>query len=188
MIREHEARPRGVRPAHAQRRWHQGRPATCGEQTRIVMLTVSEQERDLLDAVAAGAVGYLVKSHPARRAARRALAGRAGRAGVLARRSPRWCSASSGACRRTRPVPSRCPSASARCCRRRPRPHLQGDRRAAVHRREDGREPRAQHPRQAPPQPEAGAHPLRRGARHRHKSMPGGTASNKSPGGSPSHG
>jgi DNA-binding NarL/FixJ family response regulator len=38
---------------------------TCGEETRIVMLTVSEQERDLLDAVAAGAVGYLVKSTPA---------------------------------------------------------------------------------------------------------------------------
>ena len=34
----------------------------CSEHTRIVMLTVSEQERDLLDAVAAGAVGYLVKS------------------------------------------------------------------------------------------------------------------------------
>jgi DNA-binding NarL/FixJ family response regulator len=37
----------------------------CGEQTRVVMLTVSEAERDLLDAVAAGAVGYLVKSTPA---------------------------------------------------------------------------------------------------------------------------
>lgn len=36
----------------------------CGTLTRIVMLTVSEQERDLLDAVAAGAVGYLVKSTP----------------------------------------------------------------------------------------------------------------------------
>ena len=36
----------------------------CGESTRIVMLTVSEQERDLLDAVAAGAVGYLIKSTP----------------------------------------------------------------------------------------------------------------------------
>ncbi len=35
---------------------------TCGQETRVVMLTVSEQERDLLDAVAAGAVGYLVKS------------------------------------------------------------------------------------------------------------------------------
>ena len=35
---------------------------TCSEETRIVILTVSEQERDLLDAVAAGAVGYLVKS------------------------------------------------------------------------------------------------------------------------------
>jgi DNA-binding NarL/FixJ family response regulator len=34
----------------------------CGEDTHIVMLTVSEQERDLLDAVAAGASGYLVKS------------------------------------------------------------------------------------------------------------------------------
>lgn len=37
---------------------------TCGEQTRIVMLTVSEAERDLLDAVAAGAQGYLVKTTP----------------------------------------------------------------------------------------------------------------------------
>jgi len=36
----------------------------CGEQTNIVMLTVSEAERDLLDAVAAGASGYLVKSTP----------------------------------------------------------------------------------------------------------------------------
>jgi len=34
----------------------------CAEMTKIVMLTVSEQERDLLDAVAAGAIGYLVKS------------------------------------------------------------------------------------------------------------------------------
>jgi DNA-binding NarL/FixJ family response regulator len=36
----------------------------CAEATRIVILTVSEQERDLLDAVAAGAVGYLTKSTP----------------------------------------------------------------------------------------------------------------------------
>ena len=34
----------------------------CGETTNIIMLTVSEAERDLLDAVAAGATGYLVKS------------------------------------------------------------------------------------------------------------------------------
>lgn len=37
---------------------------TCGDLTNIVMLTVSEAERDLLDAVAAGANGYLVKSTP----------------------------------------------------------------------------------------------------------------------------
>lgn len=36
----------------------------CAGRTRIVMLTVSEQERDLLEAVAAGAIGYLVKSTP----------------------------------------------------------------------------------------------------------------------------
>jgi DNA-binding NarL/FixJ family response regulator len=36
----------------------------CGQMTRVVMLTVSEAERDLLDAVAAGAIGYLVKSTP----------------------------------------------------------------------------------------------------------------------------
>jgi DNA-binding NarL/FixJ family response regulator len=50
----------------------------CGEDTRIVVLTVSEQERDLLDAVAAGAVGYLTKSTPGdelRDALRRAARG-----------------------------------------------------------------------------------------------------------------
>jgi DNA-binding NarL/FixJ family response regulator len=36
----------------------------CAAGTAVVILTVSEQERDLLDAVAAGAVGYLVKSTP----------------------------------------------------------------------------------------------------------------------------
>ncbi len=36
----------------------------CGESTNIVMLTVSEAERDLLDAIAAGAIGYLLKSTP----------------------------------------------------------------------------------------------------------------------------
>ena len=64
---------------------------TCGNETRIVMLTVSEQERDLLDAVAAGAIGYLVKSTPGpelRAALWRAAQGRArllacaGRAGA----------------------------------------------------------------------------------------------------------
>jgi DNA-binding NarL/FixJ family response regulator len=35
---------------------------TCGEGTRIVIVTVSEQERDLLDAIAAGAIGYLLKT------------------------------------------------------------------------------------------------------------------------------
>ena len=34
----------------------------CGEDVPIVILTVSEAERDLLDAVAAGANGYLLKS------------------------------------------------------------------------------------------------------------------------------
>jgi DNA-binding NarL/FixJ family response regulator len=50
----------------------------CAAETRIVMLTVSEQERDLLDAVAAGAVGYLVKSTPGlelAEALKRAVAG-----------------------------------------------------------------------------------------------------------------
>ena len=36
----------------------------CAGETRIVVLTVSEMERDVLEAVAAGAVGYLVKSTP----------------------------------------------------------------------------------------------------------------------------
>jgi len=50
----------------------------CAARTRIVILTVSEQERDLLDAVAAGAIGYLTKSTPGeelREQLRRAAAG-----------------------------------------------------------------------------------------------------------------
>jgi DNA-binding NarL/FixJ family response regulator len=50
----------------------------CADTTRIVMLTVSEQERDLLEAVGAGAVGYLVKSTPGPElvaALKRAIAG-----------------------------------------------------------------------------------------------------------------
>jgi DNA-binding NarL/FixJ family response regulator len=50
----------------------------CAPDTKVIMLTVSEQERDLLDAVAAGAVGYLVKSTPGPELVaglRRALAG-----------------------------------------------------------------------------------------------------------------
>ncbi|MEX1178443.1 MAG: response regulator transcription factor [Nitriliruptor sp.] len=50
----------------------------CSEVARIVILTVSEQERDLLDAVAAGAVGYLTKSTPGdelREALKRAAGG-----------------------------------------------------------------------------------------------------------------
>jgi DNA-binding NarL/FixJ family response regulator len=37
---------------------------SCSGMARIVVLTVSEAERDLLEVVAAGAVGYLVKSTP----------------------------------------------------------------------------------------------------------------------------
>lgn len=50
----------------------------CAAQCPIVILTVSEAERDLLDAVAAGAVGYLTKStrpDDLRAAIRRAAAG-----------------------------------------------------------------------------------------------------------------
>jgi DNA-binding NarL/FixJ family response regulator len=50
----------------------------CAELAPVVILTVSEAERDLLDAVAAGAVGYLVKTTPPdalRRALRRAAEG-----------------------------------------------------------------------------------------------------------------
>jgi DNA-binding NarL/FixJ family response regulator len=38
--------------------------ARFGDRVRVVMFTVSEHERDLLDAVASGAFGYLIKSTP----------------------------------------------------------------------------------------------------------------------------
>ncbi len=139
----------------------------CGEDTHIVMLTVVEAERDLLDAVAAGAVGYLVKSTPTdelRRELWRAAKGEP----VF---SPALASLVLGEFRRMAKA-----SGPIQPLSEREREVLQyvarghivpGDRRAAVHRREDGREPRAQHPGQAPPQPAPGAGPLRPRARHR---------------------
>ena len=118
----------------------------CGEQTRIVMLTVSEAERDLLDAVAAGAVGYLVKSTPVDEL-RTALC-------QAAQGEPVFCPSLAalvlgefrrmhkGVRRHPGPVRPRARGAPVRG----PGPHLPGDRRAALHRREDGREPRPQHP------------------------------------------
>ncbi|MFN3216038.1 MAG: LuxR C-terminal-related transcriptional regulator [Acidimicrobiales bacterium] len=50
----------------------------CGDITRVIILSVSEAERDLLDAIAVGAVGYLLKSTPSedlRTALRAAAAG-----------------------------------------------------------------------------------------------------------------
>lgn len=50
----------------------------CGAEVPIVILTVSEAEQDLLDAIAAGAIGYLVKStsaHDLRGALHRAARG-----------------------------------------------------------------------------------------------------------------
>jgi DNA-binding NarL/FixJ family response regulator len=50
----------------------------CGELTKIVMLTAHDAERDVLDAVASGAVGYILKTATAeelRDALRRAAAG-----------------------------------------------------------------------------------------------------------------
>jgi DNA-binding NarL/FixJ family response regulator len=38
--------------------------ARFGDRVKVVMFTVSEHERDLLDAVASGAFGYLIKSTP----------------------------------------------------------------------------------------------------------------------------
>ena len=69
----------------------------CGEDTQVVMLTVSEAERDLLDAVAAGAVGYLVKSTSSEELRARAVEGRAGRAGLLPEPRRAGARASSGA-------------------------------------------------------------------------------------------
>ena len=88
----------------------------CGEQTRIVMLTVSEAERDLLDAVAAGAVGYLVKSTPPDELRAALCAPPQGEPVFSAPASPRSCSASSAGMSKARRRRSRCPTASARCC------------------------------------------------------------------------
>ena len=139
----------------------------CGEQTRIVMLTVSEQERDLLDAIAAGAQGYLVKSTPGPEL--RAALLRASKGEPVF--SPHLASLVLGEFRRMSKDATGANPLSER--EREVLQHVargllvQGHRRAAVHLAQDRREPRAQHLAEAAPQPEAGAHPLRRRARHR---------------------
>jgi DNA-binding NarL/FixJ family response regulator len=124
----------------------------CAAQCPIVILTVSEAERDLLDAVAAGAVGYLTKStrpDDLRAAIRRAAAGEP----VF---SPQLAALVIG--RVPSPVQHgwRChPGAvAARTGGGRvggSGSHLQGGGRGPVHLAQDGREPRAQHHGQAPP-------------------------------------
>ena len=56
----------------------------CATVCPIVILTVSEAERDLLDAVAAGAAGYLLKTAPTDEVRDALVRGSGGRAGVLA--------------------------------------------------------------------------------------------------------
>ena len=84
----------------------------CAGNTRIVVLTVSEAERDLLDVVAAGAVGYLVKSTPGPEL--RAALSQAPRRATWSSPPPwrHWSWGSSGGCQGPAPVPSPCPSAS----------------------------------------------------------------------------
>ena len=124
----------------------------CGETTNIVMLTVSEAERDLLDAVAAGASGYLVKSTPPDEL-RTALWKAAQGEPVF---SPALASLVLGEIPEDGQGRRRRPAAVGTRTRGPPvrgsRPLLQRDRRGAVHLAEDRREPCAQHPRQAPPE------------------------------------
>ncbi len=138
----------------------------CGDTARVVMLTVSEAERDLLDAVAAGAIGYLVKSTPGpelRAALLRAAAGEPVFSPALAalvlgefRRIAKASSAQPLSERGTRG-----PAAGG------PGPHLPPDRGRAVHRGKDRREPRPQHPGQAPSLQEERVDALRHRTRHR---------------------
>ncbi|CAA9216733.1 MAG: Two-component transcriptional response regulator, LuxR family, partial [uncultured Acidimicrobiales bacterium] len=161
-----QARRRGVRPADAGRRWDQGGPhLRRGDPHRHPHRLGAGAGSSRRRGRRGGGVPHQV--HAGARATGRAVEGGEGRAGVLA------CPRRPGArgvpedgqvvIRRLAAVRARAggPPAGG------PRPLLQGDRRPAVHRREDGGEPRAQHPRQAPPQPPPGAHPLRVGTRDR---------------------
>jgi DNA-binding NarL/FixJ family response regulator len=78
----------------------------CGEATRIVILTVSEQERDLLDAVAAGRSATSPSPRRAMSCEDRCYGPPpANRCSV--RRWRCWCSASSGGCPSRRRGPTR---------------------------------------------------------------------------------
>lgn len=85
----------------------------CGEMTNVVMLTVSEAERDLLDAVAAGAVGYLMKS-TAPEELRQGLWKGAHGEPISHHRWRRWYSVSFGASRSRLAQLRRCPSGNVR--------------------------------------------------------------------------
>ena len=87
----------------------------CANETVVVILTVSEAERDLLDAVAAGAAGYLVKSigsDELRNALWKAVDGEP----VFSPSWRRWSWASSGGCAASTSPPRHCRPASARSC------------------------------------------------------------------------
>jgi len=136
----------------------------CGEMTRVVMLTVSQAERDLLDAISAGACGYLLKSTPSEELRNQLWKAATGILAIACgprahRVPPGEQSRSSG--RSTQSSRARSPAACGS------RSHLPRDRRRALHRRENGRKPRAEHLGQAASKPQERAHALRHRARHR---------------------
>ncbi|MEZ5234971.1 MAG: response regulator [Acidimicrobiales bacterium] len=137
----------------------------CATLCPIVILTVSEAERDLLDAVAGGAAGYLLKTMPTpelREALARAAAGEP----VF---SPSLAALVLGEFRRlaragANPLTEREPRGAAA---RGPGADLRRDRAAPRDLAQDGREPCPQHPGQAAAVPPGRSGPLRGGARAR---------------------
>jgi DNA-binding NarL/FixJ family response regulator len=122
--------------------------------TAVVLLTSSESGEDLLKAIKGGARGYIVKTTPMPElvgSLRDVLKGGAvvspAMGGKLFDTVAQLLKHRDLASTRVRPHRSR--NRGPPVDRR--RPHVPGDRRAAVHLREHGEEPRPQHPRQARP-------------------------------------
>ena len=158
--------------------------ATRLPDTRIVMLTVSTAERDVIDAMRFGASGYLTKDLSPEALLR---AVRGVHAGELA--MPRWMAARVirrllATARHRSPVADEDPALASLSAREaggaataRRRPHGPRDRRRPVDLAADGREPRRQHPREARrPEPRRGGRTLPRGHLARRRPLADGGA------------
>ena len=127
--------------------------AAVAPRTRVVVLTISEEDNDVVDAVMAGACGYLLKDSSIEELVAGIHAAAAGESLISPHDRGEGPPASARRARSTASQPHRCRALRTRARRPEADRDRQGqrrDREGALHQPEDGQEPHLEHPDEAP--------------------------------------